>query len=459
MESFYWIQMYKMGSASRQNGPLIDLMGPWFRTTRWPAVWWNLNIQLTYWPFYMANHLEGAEPLNRAIWSQRVSLAQNAAPYQSDSFAICRATGPTLRCPGNNEIGDLAWTMHDLWLYYRSSMDDRYLREQLFPLMKGTFNYLWHLSSRNADGTVTLPPSPSPEYTNKVENSSYSAACFRWLSKAIVEADARLKANDPVAEKAGLVLAHLAPYEIDPATGVMVGKDMPFSHSHRHWSHLFMIYPFHEWNWDDPQQRPLMEKSLNHWTSMPEGFAGFSYMGAASMHADAGDSDLAVRYLKTFLGKKTLPNTLYREGSPVIETPLSFARTLQELLMTSYGGTIRIFPGVPAAWQEVSFADLRAEGAFLVSAVRHHGKTQFVTIKSLAGEPCLVRTGLSGRLKAKGDRTYRIIEKGNGVVEIDLHKGESVTLYSGESLPDQRIGPVEWKAKLRPWGAERGSDE
>ena len=358
MESYYWIQMYKMGSASRQNGPIVDLLGPWFRTTGWPAIWWNLNVQMTYWPFYMANHLEEAESLNRSLWNNRATLAQNAAPYQSDSLAICRATGPTFERSEGNEIGNLPWVMHNLWLYYRSSIDDRYLREQLFPLMKGTFSYLWHLSVQKADGTISLPLSPSPEYTNSVENSSHTLACYRWLAKTIIEADARLKTNDPVAVNARRVLASLTPYEIDPATGVMVGKDMPFAHSHLHWAHLFMIYPLHEWDWNDPKLRPLMEKSLNNWTSMPQGFAGFSYIAAASMYADAGDGDRAVGYLKTFLSKSALPNTLHREGSPVIETPLGFANTLQELLMTSRNGVIRVFPGVPASWQDTSFADL-----------------------------------------------------------------------------------------------------
>ena len=38
------------------------------------------------------------------------------------------------------------------------------------------------------------------------------------------------------------------------------------------------------------------------------------------------------------------------------------------MLLQSQGGLVRIFPAIPAAWNELSFKDLRAEGAFLVSA-------------------------------------------------------------------------------------------
>jgi alpha-L-fucosidase 2 len=67
LESFYWIQMYKLASATRADRPPIDLMGPWYDATPWPRIWWNLNIQLTYWPVLGANRLELGESLLRTI--------------------------------------------------------------------------------------------------------------------------------------------------------------------------------------------------------------------------------------------------------------------------------------------------------------------------------------------------------------------------------------------------------
>jgi alpha-L-fucosidase 2 len=458
LESFYWIQIYKMGSASRKGGPLIDLMGPWYRTgSGWPAIWWNLNIQLTYWPFYMSNHLEEAEPLNDAVWNRRASLAANAAPYQADSLAIGRATGPSLTEKVGTEVGNLPWTLHNLWLYYRSSMDERFLAQRLFPLMKGAFHYLHHIAVLQPNGKLGLPATASPEYTDKVDNSSYTLACFRWLAGAILAADTRLKTSDPIVAECRTVLAQLVPYEVDEKTGVRVGKDVPFAHSHRHWSHLFMIYPFAEWDWANPQQRPLMEKSLQNWISMPQAFAGYSWLGAASMLASAGQGDKALEYLHSFLRRSPQPNTLYREGDPVIETPLACARTLQELLMTSHGDCIRIFPGVPSGWADCGFTDFRAEGAFLVSAFRRAGTTRFVRIHSLAGEPCRVRHGLTGTVQGRGKRRYTLQDREGGILEIDLRKDETITLTSGDSPTDLNIHPVGRVGAFQPWGANRSA--
>jgi hypothetical protein len=67
-------------------------------------------------------------------------------------------------------------------------------------------------------------------------------------------------------------------------------------------------------------------------------------------------------------------------GSPCIESPLAAANSLQELLLQSWGGTIRVFPAVPDAWPSASFDKLWAEGGIAVTAKRQHGTTQFVQL-------------------------------------------------------------------------------
>ena len=70
---------------------------------------------------------------------------------------------------------------------------------------------------------------------------------------------------------------------------------------------------------------------------------------------------------------------------------------MQDKLLQSWGNEIHVFPAVPTAsnkWDEAVFHDLRAEGAFLVSARWQNGKTSWIRIKSLAGEPCRIKTDL-----------------------------------------------------------------
>ena len=74
------------------------------------------------------------------------------------------------------------------------------------------------------------------------------------------------------------------------------------------------------------------------------------------------------------------PNGLWYE-SPCIESTLAAANIIQDMLIQSWSdpakdepGPIRIFPAVPTTWKDVEFHDLRAEGAFLVSAKRSAGR-------------------------------------------------------------------------------------
>lgn len=71
----------------------------------------------------------------------------------------------------------------------------------------------------------------------------------------------------------------------------------------------------------------------------------------------------------------------------------------------------------------------RNEGDFLVSAKHTHGQTQWVRIKSLAGEPCRVRPGLHGDIRIKSDRRLKLKQVSPDICEIDMKKGDAVLLY------------------------------
>ncbi|ONI84836.1 hypothetical protein ALI22I_30600 [Saccharothrix sp. ALI-22-I] len=71
----------------------------------------------------------------------------------------------------------------------------------------------------------------------------------------------------------------------------------------------------------------------------------------------------------------------------MVETPLSAAQTLHDMVLQSWGGIVRVFPAVPTAWADVALDRHLAEGAFEVTAVRRGGRTRFVLVRSRAGEP------------------------------------------------------------------------
>lgn len=464
MDSFYWIQQYKLASATRQGKPPIDLMGPWFRYTPWPAYWFNLNIQLTYSPLFTANRLALSEGLIRMINNAQENLGKNVPePYQHNAASVSRSgaidmistteitatDNPNLASP-KLEMGNLTWILYYYWLQYRYTMDDG-LKTSLFPILKKSIQYYIDVMHKGDDGKWHLPYTYSPEYPGGItRDCNYDLSLFRWGCRTLLQ----INPYDESAGKWKDVLRNLTGYPID-STGLRIGRDVAFSQSHRHFSHMLMIYPLHLMNWEQPENRNLIKKSLEHWHSFKGALQGYSFTGGASMYAMMGDGNKAEEYLNQLLNRYVKPNTMYLETGPVIETPLSAVTSIHELLLQSWGNKIRVFPAVPDHWQDVSFSDLRTEGAFLVSAVRKNGETKWVKIKSLAGESFTIHPNIKGVIQIK-ENSNKIKNLGSGNFQINLDKDEEIIMYHSEDDLSLPAGPVQTMAgDEHAWGTKK----
>lgn len=91
-----------------------------------------------------------------------------------------------------------------------------------------------------------------------------------------------------------------------------------------------------------------------------------------------------IKKLKQNFKKYELPNFLFLHGGGCLENCSLTANTLNEMALQSFEGVVRIFPN----WDrqiDCEFKNLRADGAFLVSAKLKSGKTEYVKIKSEKG--------------------------------------------------------------------------
>ncbi|MER6134247.1 Tat pathway signal sequence domain protein [Streptomyces sp. NPDC001815] len=462
LQSFHWIQLYKVASASRAGGPVMATCGPWLERTPWPAVWWNLNVQLEYWLIHGSNHPELDSLATTLRQNQEQLIANVPAAYRADSSGVGRSSdmfaNRGVGRPGTGpEAGNLTWALHNVWLSYRHSMDEALLRDTLFPVLRRAINYYLHFLTPGSDGKLHLPSTLSPEYpVVPPQDTNYDLALIRWGCQTLIDSAARLGIEDQLIPRWQEVLAKLAPYPVDD-NGFMIGADTPYAQSHRHYSHLLMVYPLYLVNWEQHEHRELIAKSVARWQALPSAHRGYSYTGAASMYAMTGDGDTAITYLRKFFDPTTRypcrPNTHYTEAGPVIETPLSASQSLHDMFCQSWGGVIRVFPAVPSAWADLTLHDFRTQGAFLVSAVRKAGTTRFIRIRSLAGEPLALRHGLGGPLTVLLDdgTPARTRDRGDGTLEIDLPRGREVLVHSG-SRPDLGIAPVAISEPGGAWG-------
>ncbi len=446
LEQFYWVQIYKLASASRPDRGPVDLLGPWFRDSYWPRVWWNLNIETLYLPCYTANQLELGESFVRLLDDHRTNFVEQArliwkcedgaaVSHTTDNRGI-RGTG-TLAPDHYLNPGDFTWALHNYYLHYRHSMDHSMVtdpgKHAFYPLLRGAANVYFHIMQKGDDGKYHLPVLHSPEYGNCAD-SNYNLSLMRWALQTLIDLNDRYRLNDPLRPKWKDALDNLTPYPTDE-NGLCVGAGTPFAHGHRHWSHMLMVHPLHTLDFRDPKDGELLRKSIHHWidlgtrNSSGDGIYGWSRAAAASLYAALGEGDNALDSVHRHMSDKRFvrQNTMYIEGCPVIECSIVLARSLQDMLLQSHNHLIRVFPAMPTTWNEAVFHDFRTEGAFLVSAQRANGKTQWVRVKSLAGEPCRIAPNLEGDVKA----TVPLKPLGDGAYELVLAKGAEALLYTG----------------------------
>lgn len=452
METFYWAQIYKLGSLTRPGKPMIDLVGPWTNSTPWTAIWWNLNVQLTYSPLFTANHLELTQPLFDSLNKNLSNLIANApAAWQSDSATIGRSSSYDLVSKvteadveaGSVESANLVWTLFYYYQYYLHTGDQQTLKTKIFPLLKKSTNFMLHLLQKDDKGIYHLRMSHSPEYKN-AEDANYGLSSLRWALRTLIETDEKLKLRDKDRTKWQEILSNLAEYPRDE-TGFMIGKDVALVSSHRHYSHLLMIYPYRMVNGEQKENRQIIEKSLTHWLSLKGALQGYTFTGGASIYAGMGEGDKAYELLNQLFDKYIQPNTLYKESGPVIETPLSAATSIQEMLLQSWGGKIRVFPAIPGFWQNAAFDKLSAEGAFEISAKLENGKTTFIKVKSKIGGKCVLQTTMKpARIQTVSGKNIKFEQtdfEGKQLIAFQTKPDEIIEISTDKNT-DKSIDPV-----------------
>jgi alpha-L-fucosidase 2 len=444
LESLYWQTIYRFGCTSRAGRCIVDTPGIWFQGKSWPYFTTDWNIQSALWPVYAANRLEQGRELVDRLHERREELIKAVRPleWQEDSSYLPLAVAWDMRGSRQGDmryydlVGTLPWTMHNMWWQYRYSMDEEMLREKIYPLLRRSINLYLHMVEEGADGKLHLPPTYSPEL-GVFADCNFDLALFKWGCFTLLKASQRLGIDDPLIPRWEAVVHHLVDYPVDEY-GFRLGRDKSSSKNHQHLSNLLMIYPLYLVNIEQAGTAEVLRASFDRArsTTGPGQRQAMVQAHAGPIGTALGLGDQALEALKR-LQDDLYPNGLWYE-SPCIESSLGMANIVQNMLIQSWTdpaadepGPIRIFPAVPSAWKDIEFRDLRTEGAFLVSAKRSAGKTEWVRIKSLAGEPCRVKPGLDGevRIKSNGKREHTLKKVSPGIYEIDLKKGDEALLY------------------------------
>lgn len=314
-------------------------------------------------------------------------------------------------------------------------------------------NLIHNVEEEYQKDSAGLGRSAGCNMASPVEDCTYDLSLLRWGLKTLMEICDTFSMEDPDRALWEQTLDRLTEYHQDE-TGFMIGKDVPLDFGHRHFSHLLPVFPLHLISGDEEKEKELIVHCLRHWFHREGDLRGFTFSGAASIAATVGRGDEALAYVKSAL-HLFKPNTMYTEAGPVIESPLGVAESIQDILLQSWGSLIRVFPAVPGEWRDVTFHNLRAEGGFLISAVRREGKTSWIRVESLAGEPCCLKTDLGPEVHGAVSEGREVsVDEKEGILRLDLKEGEEIFLFAGEEKPDFVIEPVKAQRHMRNFFGE-----
>ena len=315
--------------------------------------------------------------------------------------------------PGGGESA--VWWTAGAWRYCAFHGDDARLLGSVLPAL-GLF--LAQGSLRNGtDGRLHLYNCTSPEYKMRPSTDcNFGLSVYKWAAQTGSAIAAELAPDDPNVTVFRDVLARLAPFSVDRATGSWsVAADVPYAMPHRHYSHLLMMHDLGIVGGDAGDvdtMRASLDVFHNVTCAGPQAHGpdwdgdgecrGFTQAALSAMSALMNRSDAALGNLTKYIELVGLPNAMYGEMSfvnggfsPVSESAYSAAASVYGLLLRSApwppmprsGAAasparplLHVFPAAPFA--NASFFRLRAEGALLVSAERASGATQWAAVEA-----------------------------------------------------------------------------
>ena len=439
-------EMYKFGSAARSYAPPISLQAVWTaddgQLPPWKGDYHNdLNTQLTYWPCYAGNHLE--EGLGYLNWLWKIIPANKQ--YTRDYFGVdglaapgvCTLKGQSLFGWSQYVIAPFttAWFSHHFYLHWKYSKDEIFLKERAYPYLRDVAVFMDQISVRDADNKRQLPLSSSPEiHNNGIEAwfhtvTNFDLGLIRFLYAAAAEMADELKLPEEAAQWR-TILNEWPDFDLDDQGALSIAKGHPYNESHRHLSHLLPYHPLGLIDWSNgPHEQEIIRATIRKLDDYGDGvWTGYSYSWLGNVKARAMDGEGAAEALTVFVNDYCLRNTFHvNERSKwrpfTLEGNMAFASGIQDMLMQSHTGVVRLFPAIPASWKEVSFNNLRAIGAFLISAKMSNGVVTHITLQSEKGGT--IRVADPGGEYQTGNKK---VDKINGLITIDMQAGEVLHL-------------------------------
>jgi len=413
MTNLWYLNQYFLACCSKQGKTAPGLYGSWITND---SSWWrgdyhlDYNFQQQYWGVYSSNHVELAYPYYDVIETLIPAAKQEAqqiyqckgTKYPVVAFPVKGGARRYQPFPWDRIMAISAWVVQNFWWHYKYTMDKDFLAKRAYPVIRESVRF-YEDYLRKEDGKYVIWPTVSPEHHGLTDyfefnrNCTIDLALIRFLFKAILEASEVLGVDQDDRAQWVDILDNLADYptcetdageivvDVDNAQPIVYNFPVPAA----------PVFPAEQIGIDSPAETYELAKRTAE-TIETNGNDSYIALPICWMRLGLKDKYQAFR-------QRTAANVrsngciamngseqawLWWNAGPVVEN-FAFTAVINEMLLQSYNGKIRVFPALPDG-MSAKIADLRAVGAFLVSSEIDDGQVKYIAVKSEQGSACTV---------------------------------------------------------------------